>query len=384
MTSILIEAAKFPQAERLCASVAIRKISAEVVKAPAEGSVGAVWAYSADYEEVLGGQQALLNIARAQKPKCVVVFKFGADKFSIVSSLGGKLLRVSLPEDEGFELTVAAEILAADISKMVAADPATSQMLSLASRVATSDVTVFVNGPTGTGKEVLARYIHDRSDRAEAPFVAINCAAIPENMLEAVLFGHEKGAFTGASVANKGIFRAADRGTLLLDEISEMPLGLQSKLLRVLQERKVTPLGAQAEIEVDVRVLATTNRDMRLEIQENRFREDLFYRLNVFPMSTQALSARPLDILPLAIGLLRKHASSIEAIPWITAEARSLLISHEWPGNVRELENVIQRALVLQVDGMIQAEDIIIDGARIPHVMPSPTNPHPALSRLSS
>ena len=154
--------------------------------------------------------------------------------------------------------------------------------MSLARRVAITDVTVFINGPTGSGKEVLANYLHENSNRKDEPFVAVNCAAIPENMLEAILFGHEKGAFTGASNANKGIFRAADKGTLLLDEISEMPLSLQAKLLRVLQERKVTPVGGQRDIDVDVRVLATSNRDMAYEVNQSRFREDLYYRLNVF------------------------------------------------------------------------------------------------------
>ena len=163
---------------------------------------------------------------------------------------------------------------------------------------------VFLIGPTGSGKEVLANYLHEKSNRKDEPFVAVNCAAIPENMLEAILFGHEKGAFTGASNANKGIFRAADKGTLLLDEISEMPLSLQAKLLRVLQERKVTPVGGQRDIDVDVRVLATSNRDMAHEVNQSRFREDLYYRLNVFPLQTRNLSSRKDDILPIAIKIL--------------------------------------------------------------------------------
>jgi two-component system response regulator FlrC len=203
-------------------------------------------------------------------------------------------------------------------------------------------------------------------------------------MLEAVLFGHEKGAFTGASVANKGIFRAADKGTLLLDEISEMPLGLQSKLLRVLQERKVTPLGAQGEIDVNVRVLATTNRDMRAEVAANRFREDLFYRLNVFPMATQALSSRPEDILPVAVALLRKHSMSLEALPWLSGDACDVLCTHDWPGNVRELENVMQRALVLQNGGVVQAEDIVIDMVPMLQSFPTPQSSQPTVSRLSA
>jgi two-component system, response regulator FlrC len=233
--------------------------------------------------------------------------------------------------------------------------------MSLARRVANTDVTVFINGPTGSGKEVLANYLHDNSNRKGQAFVAVNCAAIPENMLEAILFGHEKGAFTGASNANKGIFRAADKGTLLLDEISEMPLSLQAKLLRVLQERKVTPVGGQRDIEVDVRVLATSNRDMASEVRASRFREDLYYRLNVFPLQTQNLSSRQDDILPIAIKILDKHKKQNGNIPFVTSEARDLLINHSWPGNVRELENTLQRALVLSDNSTITASSIMID-----------------------
>ena len=179
--------------------------------------------------------------------------------------------------------------------------------------------------------------------------------------MEAILFGHEKGAFTGASNANKGIFRAADKGTLLLDEISEMPLSLQAKLLRVLQERKVTPLGGQRDIEVDVRVLATSNRDMASEVRASRFREDLYYRLNVFPLQTQNLSSRQDDILPIAIKILDKHKKQNGNIPFVTLEARDLLLNHSWPGNVRELENTLQRALVLSDNSTITASSIMID-----------------------
>ena len=181
---------------------------------------------------------------------------------------------------------------------------------NLAKKVASTDVTVFINGPTGTGKEVVANYIHDNSSRAEKPFVAVNCAAIPENMLEAILFGHEKGSFTGASNANKGIFRAADSGTLLLDEISEMPLSLQAKLLRVLQERKVTPVGGTRDIEINVRIVATTNRDMVEEVKNNKFRQDLYYRLNVFPIRTVDLSKREEDIIPITVAMIKKHCEN--------------------------------------------------------------------------
>jgi len=257
---------------------------------------------------------------------------------------------------------VIAEIIFQTISseKYSFSDPKTHSLVRMAEKVAKTDVTVFIHGPTGTGKEVISNYIHQNSERSDKPFVAINCAAIPENMLEAMLFGHEKGAFTGASSANKGIFRAADTGTLLLDEISEMPLSLQAKLLRVLQEKKVTPIGGQRDIEVDVRVIATTNRNMVEEVKEKKFREDLYYRLNVFPIETMNLSERPDDIIPISMALLKRH-TEISNIPFITKEAKKLLIDYNWPGNVRELENVLQRAIVLCDDKIINHSHIMID-----------------------
>ena len=384
MNNIFIDGSNFPQAVQLCEIISSRKLNVKLAQGLTAEAAGGTIVFSLLQEEAMGGAQSLIGFARSLKPKLVVVIDPDALSFSVVASLGGKVIHISLPSNDHYGQSVAADIICADLSKMIAADPATSSLLTLASRVAQSDVTVFINGPTGTGKEVLAQFIHDMSSRKEAPFVAINCAAIPENMLEAVLFGHEKGAFTGASVANKGIFRAANQGTLLLDEISEMPIGLQSKLLRVLQERKVTPLGGQTEIEVDVRVLATTNRDMRVEVQERRFREDLFYRLNVFPIATQSLSDRPLDILPIAIALLRKHANGLDVIPWLSQDARSVLLGHDWPGNVRELENVMQRALVLQSGGTIEVEDIVIDVAPMTQIIASQPAQHAVLSRLRS
>ena len=256
---------------------------------------------------------------------------------------------------------MAASLLLGD-DHVAVSDNKSLELMALAKRVSKTDVTVFINGPTGTGKEVLAKFIHNQSGRVDAPFVAVNCAAIPENMLEAILFGHEKGAFTGASTANKGIFRAADGGTLLLDEISEMPLGLQAKLLRALQERKVTPLGSQREIDVDVRVVATTNRNMLGEVKEGRFREDLFYRLNVFPLVSRHLHERTDDIVAISTILLKRHAAGLDAIPALADDAIALLSNYGWPGNVRELENVLQRALVLCSDNIISAADIMVDG----------------------
>jgi two-component system response regulator FlrC len=231
-------------------------------------------------------------------------------------------------------------------------------LYQLAARVAATDCTVLINGESGTGKEVLARYIHDRSPRHAAPFVAINCAAIPENMLEAMLFGYERGAFTGATAAHPGKFEQAQGGTLLLDEITEMPLSLQAKLLRVLQEREVERLGARTMLSLDVRVIATTNRDLRTEVRAGRFREDLFYRLCVFPMSLPPLRERRDDVLPLAMRLLELRCPPGTRIPALCADAAQLLLTYRWPGNIRELDNLLQRALILSNGPVIEAAHI--------------------------
>ncbi|MDO7926363.1 sigma-54 dependent transcriptional regulator [Pseudomonas sp. KFB-139] len=245
----------------------------------------------------------------------------------------------------------------------IAVEPASIQLLNLASRVAKSDSTVLISGESGTGKEVLARFIHQNSPRADKPFIAINCAAIPDNMLEATLFGHEKGSFTGAIAAQAGKFEQADGGTILLDEISEMPMGLQAKLLRVLQEREVERVGARKPISLDIRVLATTNRDLAGEVSAGRFREDLFYRLSVFPLAWQALRQRTADILPLAERLLAKHVNKMKHAPVrLSAQAQACLVGYSWPGNVRELDNAVQRALILQQGGVIEAEDFCLAG----------------------
>ncbi|MBT1443050.1 sigma-54 dependent transcriptional regulator [Shewanella sp. JM162201] len=244
----------------------------------------------------------------------------------------------------------------------VVADERSLALIALAGRVAKSDASVMILGPSGSGKEVLARYIHNHSQRSQGPFVAINCAAIPENMLEATLFGYEKGAFTGAFQACPGKFEQAQGGTLLLDEISEMDLGLQAKLLRVLQEREVERLGGRKTIKLDVRVLATSNRDLKAMAEQGEFREDLYYRINVFPLAWPALNQRPKDILPLARHLLARHAEKLAlAAPVFDEAACRRLLSHRWPGNVRELDNVVQRALILCAGEVIGAQDIIID-----------------------
>jgi two-component system response regulator FlrC len=243
-------------------------------------------------------------------------------------------------------------------STLIAEDVRTRELAALAQRVAASDATVLILGESGTGKEVLARHIHEHSPRVDGPFVAINCAAIPDNMLEAVLFGYEKGAFTGALRASAGKFEQAQGGTLLLDEISEMSLSLQAKLLRVLQEREVERLGGRQLIQLDVRVLATSNRNLREEVAAGRFREDLFYRLSVFPLMLAPLRERPRDIEPLASFLLSRHLRDGQPAPRIEPAALAKLRGHRWPGNVRELDNAMQRALILCDGDRLRAEDI--------------------------
>lgn len=251
----------------------------------------------------------------------------------------------------------------AKTSGPVAVDASSRALLCVAERVAATDATVTICGESGTGKEVLASYIHERSARHAAPFVAINCAAIPENMLEAVLFGYEKGAFTGAANAHAGKFEQANGGTLLLDEISEMDLGLQAKLLRVIQEKEVERIGGRKLIALDVRVLATTNRDLQRHVAAGKFREDLYYRLNVFPLHIPPLRERRGDILPLAEMFLQRGRQQPTSL---SDTARDALLQHDWPGNVRELDNVIQRTLILQSGSEIHASDIAFEHHEAP------------------
>ncbi len=274
--------------------------------------------------------------------------------------------------------------LAGSISEPVAEEASSQQLLRLARRVAASDATVMISGESGTGKEVLARYIHKHSSRGERDFIAINCAAIPENMLEATLFGHEKGAFTGAYTSAPGKFEQADGGTILLDEISEMDIALQAKILRVLQEREVERVGGRRTIALDVRVIATTNRDLRRCVAEGSFREDLYYRLSVFPLEWLPLRERPADIVPLATRILLNHAQRAgRGSVSFSAAARQALLGYSWPGNVRELDNVIQRALILEDGGSLSAASLGLneDAPRaqaVPRSVPQPGTTAPA------
>ena len=320
---------------------------------------------SAAFEKKAGGLKNIVEIVKNRCAKSIIIIEENAAELKIEQSMNGALLRIAMPNvkddlEKSFLLNLIVSFITQGEST-IASDKASVELLTLARKVSKSNVNVFINGPTGSGKEVLAQYIHKNSPRCEKPFVAINCAAIPENMLEALLFGHKKGAFTGASTASDGIFKAADGGTLLLDEISEMSMPLQAKLLRVLQEKSVVPLGASKSTPVDVRTLATSNRNIPQEIRRGNFREDLYFRLNVFPLATHSLSERSDDIIPIAAELLVRHQADVEDFPIISSDALKRLRDYSWPGNVRELENVIQRANVLRTSCLIGLQDIMID-----------------------
>ncbi len=276
---------------------------------------------------------------------CVTLQRGGANMLLREGSRGRFGIAYRDPSSEAALAALVATLAAPGMP--IAADPESLSVLALAERLAASDIPVLINGPTGTGKEVLSRYIHERSPRAKGPFIAVNCAAMPETMLEALLFGHQKGAFTGATQSSEGFFRAADGGTLLLDEIAEMPLSLQAKLLRALQEGEVVPIGSTQPVKIDVRIIACANRDLPTEVAEGRFRADLYYRLNVFPLSLRALRDRPEDIAPLAFAMMLRHTPTGRQVPWLSDAALVMLRTHGWPGNVRELENVVRRALLL-------------------------------------
>jgi two-component system, response regulator FlrC len=243
---------------------------------------------------------------------------------------------------------------------VVYVDPASRHLLALAQRVAKAPVSVLIEGPTGAGKEVLARVVHESSERARGPFVALNCAALPDHLIEDMLFGHEKGAFTGAVKEHRGLFEQAQGGTIFLDEIAEMPMHLQTKLLRVLQERQLVRLGGERAIDLDVRVLAATNKDLRQAMAQREFREDLYFRLSTFKLRVPPLRERPGDILPLVARLLARHAQDGRVLA-ISHEAQAQLQAHRWPGNVRELENVMLRAVVLCSGDVILPGHLMFD-----------------------
>ncbi len=309
---------------------------------------------------------ALLQRLRALKPHLPVVLMtaYGTIEQAVSAMKDGAVDYIVKPFEASLLLEKAQRYLNVDASSeddFVAEDPQTQKIKRLAQKVAASDASVMITGESGTGKEVLARYLHQQSGRAQGPFIAINCAAIPETMLEATLFGYEKGAFTGAVKSMPGKFEQAQKGTLFLDEIGEMNIELQSKLLRVLQEREVERLGSDKPIALDVRVLSATNIDFEQAIKAHKFREDLFYRLNVFPLHLAPLRERPLDVIPIAERLIKRHYAGSHSLPSLTDEAKERLMTYAWQGNIRELDNVVQRAMVLQAGEWITVDDILLD-----------------------
>lgn len=298
------------------------------------------------------GLPVLLMTAYGTVPKAVRAMRQGAVDYLV------KPFEASALIDKVAAFTVT-DAPAADFT--IGPDPAMQKLYRLIERVAQTQVTVLLQGESGTGKEVVARAIHEQSPYRDGPFVAVNCAAIPDNMLEAMLFGYEKGAFTGAVQSMPGKFELAQDGTLLLDEIAEMDLGLQAKLLRVLQEKEVERIGNHRKIELNVRILAATNRKLKQSVEQGLFREDLYYRLSVFPLRIPALRERPGDILPLAIELLRRHGFDAACEAVFDREAIDKMQAYSWPGNVRELENVMQRALILKSGKRIAVEDLIFE-----------------------
>jgi len=314
----------------------------------------------------LDGHELLKRI-KAQRPDLPVLLMtaYGSVQKAVEAMREGAVDYLVKP----FEAEVLVNLVSQIVSKrfsndcdFIAVDKTSKKIMALAQRVAESDATVMINGDSGVGKEVLARFIHKKSPRSNKPFVAINCAAIPDNMLEATLFGYEKGAFTGAYKACTGKFEQAQKGTLLLDEISEMDINLQAKLLRVLQEKEVERLGGNKLIPLDVRILATSNRDMKKLVSDGKFREDLYYRLNVLPIKLPGLKKRKEDIVPLALRFLARSAKSYaKPVPKLSDSAANRLIAYSWPGNVRELDNVIQRALVLHTGNYLTHDDVRFD-----------------------
>jgi len=293
----------------------------------------------------------------------IVAFREGTPHFQRAAN--GFPAEVSFGfEDMAFGLALIADLVRPEF-RPACGEPESAAFLGLAERIAASDATVLVLGETGTGKEGIARFIHESSSRRDGPFVPVNCAALPETMLEAILFGHQKGAFTGAAGASDGLFRAAEGGTLLLDEIAELPLALQAKLLRALQEREVLPVGATKAVPINVRVVAAANRDLATEVAEGRFRADLYWRLNVMPLLLKPLAERRLDVRAITAALMLRHLGPTEAFPWPTRAALDRLMTHGWPGNVRELDNVLQRAMLLRLSDRIDANDLTIEAGTL-------------------
>lgn len=294
----------------------------------------------------------------------VIACGIGTDSRAAVKAIEqGAKEYVPLPPDADLIAAVLAAVTE-EQSTMIADDPKMKEVVKLADKIAPSEATVLITGESGTGKEVMSQYIHAKSKRSAAPFIAVNCAAIPENLLESELFGHEKGAFTGATARRIGKFEEAHTGTLLLDEVTEMDPSLQAKLLRAIQEREVTRVGSNAAVKVDVRIIATSNRDMQKAVDEGQFREDLYFRLNVVTLPLPALRERPQDIVTLAQFFADKYAeaNSVDKKK-LSDAAKAKLQSYGWRGNIRELENTMHRAILMSMEDDLEADAIHLQGA---------------------
>jgi two-component system, response regulator FlrC len=309
----------------------------------------------------VGGLISDMSAERISVP--VVACGMANDSSAAVDAIkAGAKEYIPLPPDP--ELIAAVlEAVTEESHRLIFEDPAMGDVLAMSERVAKSDASILITGKSGTGKEMVARFIHRKSARADKPFVSVNCAAIPENLLESELFGHEKGAFTGAVARRVGKFEAADGGTLLLDELGEMDMRMQAKLLRVLQEREIDRVGGARPVKIDIRLLATTNRSLEAEVAKGNFREDLYFRINVMTLDIPPLHKRPKDILALANYFLKKYSESNGLPPRpLSAEATDRLMRHPWPGNVRELENNMHRAVLLATGNEIDASAMMMGG----------------------
>jgi len=331
-----------------------------------------------DYELDIAGLIAANEAERIRVP--VVACGVGADPQRAGDAIrAGAKEFIPLPPDADLIAAVLAAV-SDDDRPLVARDPAMQAVLTLADQIAPSDASILITGESGVGKEVMARYVHQKSRRAQRPFISVNCAAIPENLLESELFGHEKGAFTGALARRIGKFEEADGGTLLLDEISEMDARLQAKLLRAVQEREIDRVGGSRPVKVDIRILATSNRDLAQAVREGTFREDLLYRLNVVNLRLPSLRERPGDVLALSEYFVKKY-SAANAVPYrpLSIQARQRLATHRWPGNVRELENAMHRAVLLSTGPEIEEFAI-----RLPDGQPMSAGPEVQTARVAS
>ncbi len=344
---------------------------------------GAKVAHCEDIEQALGalraGRGADLMMVDVKQNISTLMENLSAERFvipvvacGIDNDTAAAVKAIKAGAKEYIPLPPDAELIAAvlqavteESSSMIAGDPAMKAVIQIADRIAPSDASVLITGESGTGKEVMSKYIHQKSKRAGGPFISLNCAAIPESLLESELFGHEKGAFTGAIARRIGKFEEANGGTLLLDEVTEMHPSLQAKLLRAIQERIIDRVGGTAPVKIDIRLIATSNRDMEAAVRAGQFREDLYFRLNVVNIELPSLHERPGDILPLAKMFADKYSEQNGIAPKnISAAAAEKLRAHHWPGNVRELENTMHRAILVSMEDDIEAGAIMLSGQK--------------------